>query len=141
MGNDDPTARLAGRAFAPRGTYSPTRSHRPACLASAGPSTECEPNPEPLHDAGQTTVPAASSACARDSGEDARALARPELLDMLGAERVREIGARYRAAVPNENSAAALRAAISDTRRQRFRLPWIWRVSIERQVRAGTHRR
>ena len=76
-----------------------------------------------------------SSACARDSGEDARALARPELLDMLGAERVREIGARYRAAVPNENSAAALRAAISDSRGQRFPLPWIWRVSIERQVR------
>jgi hypothetical protein len=75
-----------------------------------------------------------SSACARDSGEHARALARPELLDMLGAERVRKIGAHYRAAVPNENSAAALRAAISNTGHQRFRLPWSLGVSIERQV-------
>ena len=76
-----------------------------------------------------------SSACVRDASEDARAVARPELLDMLGAERVREIGARYRAAVPSENNAAALRAAISDAGRQGFRLPWVKRASIEQQVR------
>ncbi|MFN2399700.1 MAG: hypothetical protein ABR543_13840 [Gemmatimonadaceae bacterium] len=80
-------------------------------------------------------VSVTSSACAGDSHEDARPLELPQLLDMLGEEQVRELGAHYRAAVPNENSAKALRAAISDTRRQRFPLSWIWRVSIERQVR------
>ena len=32
---------------------------------------------------------------------------------MLGPERVRELGAHYRASAPNENSASALRAALS----------------------------
>jgi hypothetical protein len=73
-----------------------------------------------------------SFACARDSGQAERALAQPGLLDMLGAERVRRIGARYRVAVPNEDSRAALRAAISQ--RERF-LPWVWHGWIERQVR------
>lgn len=74
-----------------------------------------------------------SSACVRDSNEDERALAQPELIDMLGAESVRNIGARYRAAVPEENTAGALRAAISG--HQGFRLPWVKRASIEQQVR------
>lgn len=50
-----------------------------------------------------------SSACVRDSNEDERALAQPELIDMLGAESVRNIGARYRAAMPEENTAGAAR--------------------------------
>ena len=58
------------------------------------------------------------SACVRDATEDSRALERPELLDMLGATRVRELGKLYRTHVPSENSAAALRAAISGTERQ-----------------------
>jgi hypothetical protein len=32
---------------------------------------------------------------------------------MLGPERVRQLGAHYRASTPSENSAAALRAALS----------------------------
>ncbi len=74
------------------------------------------------------------SACAVDGGVDASALERPELLRMLGPERVRELGARYRAAKPNENSANALRAAISDTEPHGLRLPWIARRSIEHRV-------
>jgi hypothetical protein len=74
-----------------------------------------------------------NSACARDNGEDAHTLAQPALLEMLGPERTREIGTRYRAVAPNENTAAALRAAISSSQRQQF--PWIGRKSIEEQVR------
>lgn len=58
-----------------------------------------------------------NSACTRGTGEDAQALAQPALLEMLGAERAREIGTQYRAAVPKENTAAALRAAISSSQR------------------------
>jgi hypothetical protein len=76
-----------------------------------------------------------SSACARDATERARALTRPELLDMLGAARVREIGKRYRTDVPSENNGAALRAAISDTERHGIRLPWAGRAWIDDQVR------
>ena len=74
-----------------------------------------------------------NSACARDTGEDAQALAQPALVEMLGAERAREIGTQYRAAVPKENTAAALRAAISISQHQRS--PWIGRRSIEEQIR------
>ena len=72
-------------------------------------------------------------ACTRDNGEDAQALAQPALLEMLGPERAREIGTQYRAAVPRENTAAALRAAISSSQHQKF--PWIGRRSIEDQIR------
>ena len=76
-----------------------------------------------------------SSACGRDATEDSRALARPELVDMLGAATVREIGKRYRADVPSENSAAALQAAISDTKSQEIRLLRGGRAWIDDQVR------
>src|SRR5919202_5628493 len=77
-----------------------------------------------------------SAACARDiSPDDERALAQPALLEMLGAERVLGIGARYRATVPSENSRAALRAAIVQSRRRGFLLPWLPNRSIEQQVR------
>lgn len=74
-----------------------------------------------------------NSACARDAGEDAQALAQPALVEMLGAERVREIGTQYRAAEPGENTGAALRAAISSSQHQTF--PWIGRRSIEDATR------
>jgi hypothetical protein len=79
-------------------------------------------------------VSVTSSACTGDSGEDVRALARPELLSMLGTERVRELGLHYRAAVPKENTVPALRAAIADGRRRGLRFPWT-RPSMEQQVR------
>lgn len=75
-------------------------------------------------------VSATGSACAGDGGERVE---RPQLLDMLGEQKVRELGARYRAAVPGEGSEAALRAAISNTE-QGIDLPGLER-SIERQVR------
>jgi hypothetical protein len=76
-----------------------------------------------------------SAACAGESAEDERALARPGLLDVFGADRVRQLGSRYRANVPKEDSAAALRAAISGGLRQRLRLPWSPRPSLEQRVR------
>ncbi len=83
--------------------------------------------------AGGMVASLAGSACTRGTGEDAQALAQPALLEMLGPERTREIGTRYRGAVPRENTAARLRAAISSSQDQRF--PWIWRRSIEEQIR------
>ena len=43
---------------------------------------------------------------------DLQPLARPDLLSLLGAERVREIGSQYRRLVPTERDWRALRAAI-----------------------------
>lgn len=74
-----------------------------------------------------------TSACARDAGEDAGALGKPALVEMLGSERVREIGTQYRATVPNENTAATLRDAISNPRHQTF--SWSAGGSIEGQIR------
>ena len=74
-----------------------------------------------------------TSACAQDTSEDARALNKPALLEMLGPERTREIGTQYRAATPSENTDAALRDAISTSRHRQF--PWILHKSIEEQVR------
>jgi hypothetical protein len=75
----------------------------------------------------------ADSGCTRETVEDPRALGQPALLEMLGAERTLDIGRKYRAAVPRENTAAALRAAISSSRHQTF--PWIGRRSIEETIR------
>ena len=74
-----------------------------------------------------------NSACGRDTGEDARALAEPPLLEMLGPERAREIGTRYRAVVPKESTEAALRAAISRSQYNTF--PWIRRRLLDEQIR------
>jgi hypothetical protein len=52
---------------------------------------------------------------------------------MLGSERVREIGTQYRAAMPNENTVATLRDAISDSQHQTF--SWSRAGSIEEQIR------
>lgn len=61
------------------------------------------------------------------------ALERPRLLDMLGPDRVRQIGKRYVASTPTENNADALRSAISKSRHQ-SRVPLMPR-SIDDQVR------
>ena len=58
-------------------------------------------------------------ACADDRND---AIDHPQLLDLLGPERVREIGTHYRAATPAESNADALRAAISKPA-SRFPLP------------------
>ena len=60
-----------------------------------------------------TTAGMLASLTATACDGDARSLARPELLDMLGPGRARALGARYRQMVPSENDAAALRAAIT----------------------------
>jgi hypothetical protein len=53
------------------------------------------------------------AACDRGtSADELSALARPELLAALGAERVRELGRRYREMVPAEHDAASLGDAI-----------------------------
>ena len=54
----------------------------------------------------------AACAAGDDDAQDLRALARPDLLDVLGAAQVRAIGESYRRMVPAERDAAALRAAI-----------------------------
>jgi len=52
---------------------------------------------------------------------------------MLGPDRVRQLGAHYRAATPNENSADALRAAISNG--HHVRIPLLGIGSLDDQVR------
>ena len=72
-----------------------------------------------------------STACAGERGEHSTALAQPALLAMLGHDRVRGIGAQYRAMVPRENSIKALQAAISKTHEK---VLGIWDQSIEQQI-------
>jgi hypothetical protein len=74
--------------------------------------------------ASMTVAAMTITACSRDTGTDVRMLGHPKLLEMLGPERVRTIGAHYRAHVPAENSVSALRAAISE-QRSRLHLPWL----------------
>lgn len=61
---------------------------------------------------GSATVAALSVACGAGSDVGSAALARPDLLDALGAERVRALGTRYRELTPAESDAAALEDAI-----------------------------
>lgn len=75
----------------------------------------------------------AGVACARDSDASSPALAQPSLLGILGPERVREIGAKYRAAKPSENTDVALRDAISHSAGSHF--PWISHPSIAERIR------
>ena len=58
---------------------------------------------------------------------------RPQLLAMLGPDRVRQLGAHYRASTPNENSADALRAALSSG--HRLRIPFIKSASLDDRIR------
>ena len=74
----------------------------------------------------------ADSACSTTDSQQA-GVDRPQLLAMLGPERVRELGSRYRASTPNENSANALRAAISND--HRLRIPLLGIGSLDDQIR------
>lgn len=65
---------------------------------------------------GSATLGIAAAGCAGITEHDQRALARPDLLDALGADRVRAIGARYRATHADESDADALRDAILASR-------------------------
>ena len=53
---------------------------------------------------------AADAGCAR---RDNTTLDRPQLLSMLGPDRVRQLGEHYRAATPREATADALRSALN----------------------------
>jgi hypothetical protein len=75
-----------------------------------------------------------ASACATGEAADARELAQPALLRMLGAERVRELGVRYRQMVPAENREAALRAALAHEEPRGLSFPWTARSSMAQQV-------
>jgi hypothetical protein len=75
----------------------------------------------------------ADSACTASTDRDDATVDHPQLLDMLGPDRVRELGARYREATPGENTAAALRAAISNGRGPR--IPFLHNASIDDQIR------
>jgi hypothetical protein len=65
-----------------------------------------------LHLTAATTVALATTGCRPASGFDARSLAHPELLEALGTDGVRAIGARYRDRHPEERGVNALRDAI-----------------------------
>lgn len=75
----------------------------------------------------------AESGCTAADTRDAAAVDRPLLLTMLGPDRVRELGARYRADTPSENTADALRSAISGSRG--FRIPFIRTKSLADQIK------
>jgi len=75
----------------------------------------------------------ADSACAVSSDRPESAIDRPQLLVMLGPERVRQLGAHYRASTPNENSADALRAALSTGHGSQT--PTIKNGSLDNQIR------
>ena len=75
----------------------------------------------------------ASPACAREESAQS-ALDSPELLAMLGPDRVRRIGTDYRARVRSENSVRSLRAAISRSQESPLHLPWMHK-SVEHTVK------
>jgi hypothetical protein len=75
----------------------------------------------------------ADSACVPADARVDAAADRPELLSMLGPERVRQLGAHYRASTPAENSADGLRAALSSG--SSLRIPFIKSGSLESQIR------
>lgn len=56
---------------------------------------------------------------------------RPQLLVMLGPDRVRELGTHYRSVTPAENTAGALREALADAQAR----PFVGRKSIADMVR------
>jgi hypothetical protein len=76
---------------------------------------------------------AGESACSPSTDRDTAAVDRPQLLAMLGPDRVRQLGTHYRATTPTENSADALRAAISAG--EGIHLPFSGDRSLEHQVR------
>jgi hypothetical protein len=75
----------------------------------------------------------ADSACAPGDAHVDASADRPELLTMLGPERVRQLGSHYRASTPAENSGDALRAALSSG--NSLRIPFLKSGSLENQIR------
>src|SRR2546423_12081676 len=75
----------------------------------------------------------ADSACGVSRDRTDAAIERPQLLAMLGPERVRQIGTHYRASTPSENSTDSLRAVISSSRG--FHIPFIGNGSLDDQIR------
>jgi hypothetical protein len=75
---------------------------------------------------------AADSACGSAHDRDA-ALDRPQLVSMLGPDRVRQLGAHYRAATPQESNADTLRAAISNG--HHLRIPSLGIGTLDDQIR------
>jgi hypothetical protein len=73
------------------------------------------------------------SACAGGNNDAAAGAAQPPLLEVLGPERAKEIGAQYRAAYPKENSVAVLRDAVSHSQHNDF--PWIRRRLVDDVIR------
>jgi hypothetical protein len=78
-----------------------------------------------------TTV--AESACIASGDHTDAAVDRPQLLAMLGPERVRQLGSHYRASRPSENSADSLRAALSEG--HGLRIPFNKSGSLDDQIR------
>jgi len=74
----------------------------------------------------------ADLACDRDGRSVASADDKPQLLSLLGPDRVREIGSHYRAATPGENTPDALRAAISKSRG--FHIPLLGHESFDDRI-------
>jgi hypothetical protein len=70
--------------------------------------------------------------CTASNDRAGAAIDRPQLLDVLGPDRVRQLGAHYRAATPKENTADSLRAAISSG--HSARIPFL-NASFDNQVR------
>jgi hypothetical protein len=75
----------------------------------------------------------ADSACVPADARVDVSADRPELLAMLGPERVRQLGSHYRASTPAESSAEALRAALPSG--NGLRIPFIKSGSLESQIR------
>jgi hypothetical protein len=75
----------------------------------------------------------ADSACGRADDRGA-SLDHPQLLMVLGPERVRDLGTHYRAATPRESTADSLRAVISKGR-SGLRIPLIGNSSLDDQTR------
>src|SRR3954468_13167389 len=75
----------------------------------------------------------ASEACAPADTNVAVDAEHLPLVSMLGADRVRQLGARYRASTPNENTAAAIRSALSDSRG--LHIPFVKIPSLADRVR------
>lgn len=73
------------------------------------------------------------SACASSDVRADASADQPQLLAMLGPERVRQLGAHYRASTPTENSADSLRASLSNGRS--LPIPFIKGGSFDEQIR------
>ena len=72
------------------------------------------------------------SACASSDTRPDASADQPQLLAMLGPERVRQLGTHYRASRPAENNADALRAALSSG--HGLRIPFV-KNSFDDQIR------